>query len=227
MKKSILLLLVLLITLIGTCIYKKAYLPSMKEKSRESSPKDKRHIVVKTHTLYPIDHSIEVKAVAKVEPKPVVAKESIEKKELPQVKEPIKEKEIVAPKKIYPTIQPMPIVAPTEVAKVEPKPMIQTKVQSQTEQEIKEVTTPIKQQQEQMNLLLDALQDRDNAMQSRQAFIEKIEDFINTSLEKRLNVIRTMGKYQINMDKLQEKIIETRDTIYIQISKPNTSTLGE
>ena len=333
MKKSILLLLVLLITLIGTCIYKKAYLPSLPPHV------DKRHIVIKTHTLYPKEDTIATKEVVKEEPKPLVKIEPVQKqetmphkeipkkkepiqekktiptptpkevveeepkplvkikplqkqetmphKEIPKKKEPIQEKKTIptavyptiqpmplatlTPKKVvkeehkplikiepvqkqetmphkempkkkepiqekktiptavYPTIQPMPLatLTPKEVVKKEVKRITQEEAKSQTEQKMMGVTMLMQQQQEQIDVLLNALKNRNSAIKTREAFLDKIEDFIESSLTQRLKTITTMREHQINMDALREKIIETRDTIYKEITKTNTPTLGE
>ena len=172
MKKSILVLFVLLLLFMLTCVYQKAYVPYV------------NHSNTNPNTL------------STMPPLPTLKKAMTESE--------VQEKEI-------------------HLSKSQPKVLANPISKEKTAT----VTASIDNDIEEIDSLIQALKEREDALKNRDAFELHIQQLIKQALDNRSAVIAHMNKEELRLLELQKELLKTRDVDYAKIGQPNIPTSGE
>jgi len=170
MKKSILVLSVLLFLLILTCVYEKAYIPYVNHNNNKPNT---LNTIVST-PLQPI------------------------KKEVKQVK-------------------------------VKPLAKTQTEVLDKSTSKQISRTIPVSKNNdiEEIDSLIQALKEREDAFKNRDAFELHIQELIQQALENRSAAIAHMNQEELRLIELQKELLKTRDIAYDKIGQTTIQKSGE
>ena len=246
MKKSILALFVLLFILILTCVYQKTYQiyaenndnttttvsttsPSKPTAILPSPKKEDTVLKVETHKVIavkPIPEEPKITVEKKVPTTAPVTKvvKAVSAPTVHSVKKPeeVKKKELALSKPIAQT-KPAPEKESKPVSKKEP---VKTMVQDSTK------TTPsttVKENHdlEEIDSLMQALKDRNIALENRAKFELQIQQLITKALDDRFKAIAHMNREEIHLLYLQKELLKARDIAYEKIGQTNTPTSGE
>lgn len=245
MKKSVLVLIVLLAVLIVTCVYQKTYaiystspkeLTLIERKTTTQSDSTVRTAVVekkeqKTSTIPVVSvptpiKPVEVKPVPKTKPvlehKPVIKIEKVVAKEKVVVKE-IREK--AAPSKTNSAPTPKVPAVLTKEASV-PKSEATQKGKKESENKPKSVTQNAA-EKEIVDYIMWALNNRDIALKNRDEVEARIQELITKALNDRKVVLDERSKNEVELEKMQAELIDARDASYESVINPETTNQGE
>lgn len=202
MKKSILVLSVLLFLLILSCVYQNTY------------------------TLYEKYHNTNASILTIASPTPVSApKQAISEVTIPHSNN-------VIQKPIKPSIVAQVTPAKKAETKVVEKSIPDSKTNiedTDTTAHKKEpqIIFAKKQDLEEIDSLLEALKRRDIALKHRDDLILRIQQLIKQALDNRSTVIQDMNKDEQHLLQVQKELLKTRDIAYDKIGQPNIPTSGK
>lgn len=239
MKKSVLVLIVLLAVLIVTCVYQKTYaiystspkeLTLIERKTTTQSESTAKTAAVerkeqKTSTIPVVSvptptKPIEVKPVPKTKPvlahKPVVKTEKVVAKEV---------KEKAAPSKTNSTPAAKVPAVLTKKASI-PKPEATQKSKTESEDQSQPVTQNAA-EKEIVDYIMWALNNRDIALKNRDEVEARIQELITKALNDRKVVLDERSKNEVELEKMQAELIDARDTSYESVINPETTNQGE
>ena len=206
MKKTIISLLVLLLFVIATCTYKKTYTIYSLQDIEVKSPKIFSPITTKEAVKVA---EIEAKIIATEKPKEIKEAKKIIEVEITKV---IKEEKIIIPK--------------VETANLKKEVISKTKkIISYDVEILKEVKV--------LDFLLQALIDRDIALENREKLLLDIKKLLQEALENRVEAIAKRTNYEVNRDNIHIDILKLRDTLLKKVydeaeeTHKNTYKVGE
>jgi vacuolar-type H+-ATPase subunit I/STV1 len=200
MKKSILVLSVLLFLLILTCVYQNTY------------------------RLYEKYHSSTSNTLNTVTPV------SLLKKEISEIKVP--KQEVILPKSVKPAIVSSVISSKKTEPEILEKDIPDSKIKIEDtdtfpHKQETEIIFAKKKDLEEIDSLLQALKNRDIALQYRDELILRIQELIKQVLDNRTTTIDQMNNEEEHLLQLHEELLKTRDIAYDKIGQSTISTSGK
>ena len=243
MKKSILALLFLLVTLILICVYEKTY-------TIYSADAPKELILVKRETT--VDNKNAVNAVVAEEKTSTISVSTAKKhteinpdsktdntptttKSVSIVKESVEEESTTTTKPMKELIPFYQKMAEKEAKeKAAPSTKNSTPAQKVPTVITKEVTTPKAEpvtqnagEKEIVDYIMWALKNRDIALKNRDEVEARIQELITKALQDRQVVLDERSKNEIALEKQQTALIDARDASYESVINPKTTNQGE
>jgi len=228
MKKSILVLLSLLVVLIVTCVYDKTYTIYSTSSAKEIILVERKNVSKQENTTQTVgEWRKEIKSTTlpvataptstkpvEVKPEPEVAHKPVVKTEKTIEKE-AKNKTVPSTKNSIPAAK-VPAILTQEASVPKPVTTDKTKPVTQNAEE-KEI----------VDYLMWALKNRDIALKNRDEVEARIQELITKALNDRKVVLEERSKNKIALEKLQTEQINARDASYESVTNPKTTNQGE